>query len=75
MDEDDLRQLPVVVDLLTAAAVLGIFHLDQEGGADLTVVQVFGLQWLQPGDPNGFGEQPAFGQIIGLPLQSHGTTT
>lgn len=24
MDEDDLRQLPVVVDLLTAAAVLGI---------------------------------------------------
>ncbi|MEX2290935.1 MAG: DNA-binding protein [Mycobacteriales bacterium] len=24
MDEDDLRQLPVVVDLLTAASVLGI---------------------------------------------------
>lgn len=24
MDEDDLRQLPVVVDLVTAAAVLGI---------------------------------------------------
>jgi excisionase family DNA binding protein len=24
VDEDDLRQLPVVVDLLTAAAVLGI---------------------------------------------------
>jgi len=24
MDEDDLRQLPVVVDLLTAATVLGI---------------------------------------------------
>lgn len=24
MDEDDLRQLPVVVDLLTAATILGI---------------------------------------------------